>query len=182
MREDGWGLREESWGMKEEGWGRRGRWVRAEGWGRKGEGGGLTEVGWGRREERLSVKEEDRIGGRVKWAWFRSGSRSGSGSMGNILDSDPAKWCRSIGSRSGSATLFQTIHYAKYPLFYSSFSSKSSWWEISSVARNWINSIPQTAVTNFAFSFPSSWLNVVAYTGCIYFILQLHLSKPIILT
>ena len=52
--------------------------------------------------------EEARSGGRVKWAWFRSGSGSGSrsGSMENIMDPDPPKGCGSFGS--GSATLKQS--------------------------------------------------------------------------
>ena len=36
-------------------------------------------------------------------------SGSGSRSMENIIDPDPAKWCGSFGSGSGSATLLNTI-------------------------------------------------------------------------
>ena len=39
-----------------------------------------------------------------------------------------------------------------HPFFQSILTPKSSWWKIFSAARNWINSVPQTAATTFAFS------------------------------
>ena len=49
-------------------------------------------------------------------------------------------------------SVYQSIHSAKCLLFYSSFSSNHSGETyVAIVARNWINCVPQAAVTAFAF-------------------------------
>ena len=50
------------------------------------------------------------------------------------------------------STVFSKHPFRPVAFFYSSFSSKSSWWKISSAARNWINSGSHAAATTFAFS------------------------------
>ena len=60
---------------------------------------------------------------------------------------------------------FSKHPFRREPLFYSSFSSKSCWWKISSAARNWINPVPYTAATTFAFTSVFILLLCVTWLG-----------------